>query len=85
VIELVAKAVEALLLLGQVGGRRSYGFGLEGFMHPLVPPVLLGLARRDPLRRDAQLKGTGPERARSTEICVVGRVSGLQYPLHDHS
>src|SRR6202030_4719725 len=40
-IELLAKTLEARLLLRQVGGRRSGGFGLQRLVHPLMAAVLL--------------------------------------------
>ena len=43
-VELGAKAVEELLLRGEVGGRWGGGLRLERLMHTLMPPVLLRLA-----------------------------------------
>jgi hypothetical protein len=45
VIELVAEQGEALLLGGPGAARWSRGFGFEGFMHALVPAVLVGAGR----------------------------------------
>ena len=54
-IELRAKAIEARLLLREVGGGRSGGLGFEGAMHSLMAAVLLGLASRDALGGNAEL------------------------------
>jgi hypothetical protein len=42
-IELSEERTEARLLLQGVGGRRLRGLALQREMHPLVPPVLLGM------------------------------------------
>ena len=55
-IELVAELIEAVLLRCAVGLRRIGAFGLERLVHPFMPPVLLGPARLDPLRHDAELQ-----------------------------
>src|SRR5882724_98520 len=55
IVEVVAEAVEARLLLGGRGGRRLGGFRLERAMHALVPAVLLRRAGIDPLEDDAEL------------------------------
>src|SRR6266404_1850607 len=55
VVEVVAEAVEADLLLGQARRRRTRCLGLERAMHALMPAVLLRLARINPLQPDAEL------------------------------
>src|SRR6202011_5762184 len=65
-IELLAKTLEARLLLRQVGGRRSGGFGPQRLVHPLMASVLLRLARLDALRRDAELDPPYPEPTQPT-------------------
>src|SRR6516162_2294269 len=49
-----AEGVEPLLLAWQTGGWRRCRLLLERAVHPLVPPILLRLARHDPLGPDAQ-------------------------------
>src|SRR5271157_3488248 len=46
--------IKALLLLGDVARWRRGGFGFQCPVHPLVPPILLRLARLNPLRDNAQ-------------------------------
>ena len=46
--------IEPRLLLQHVGCGRFRGLRLEGQVHPLMPAVLLGMARRDALDLDAQ-------------------------------
>ena len=53
VVEVLTEPVEAGLLLACARRRRPGGLGLQGPMHALVASVLLGLARLDPLQRDA--------------------------------
>ena len=53
----------ALLLLMQVGGRRTGGLSLERFVHPFMPAVLLRPAGRDPLRSDPELYPPGGQAA----------------------
>src|SRR6185312_5706251 len=55
VVEVVAEAIEACLLLGGRVGGRPRGLGLEGAVHALMPAVLLRLARVDALETDAEL------------------------------
>ena len=51
-----AKRLEALLLFRcRVGGRLG-GVLLQGFVHPLMLAVLLGLARNDALQPKTQLQ-----------------------------
>src|SRR5215472_15525605 len=47
--------VEPLLLRRQTGGRRCRRLLVERAVHPLVAPILLRLARHNPLRSDTQL------------------------------
>ena len=53
-VELVPEGVEASLLSRAVPGGRPGRFVLEGSMHPLVSPVLLGLSEFDQCRSDAE-------------------------------
>ncbi len=81
VVEVLAEAVEAGLLPARARGRRLGSLGLQGPMHALVPPVLLGLAGLDTLQRDAGLdpadrQARQPARARSGERCPVVRADG---------
>ena len=81
VVEVLAEAVEAGLLLARARGRGLGSLGLQGPMHALVPPVLLGLARLDPLQRDAGLdpaerQARQPARAGSGERRPVVRTDG---------
>ena len=81
VVEVLAEAVEADLLPARTRGRRFGRLGLQGPMHALVPPVLLGLARLDALQRDAGLDPADRQtrqsaRARSGERCPVVRADG---------
>ena len=54
VVEAVREGIEAHSLLQGVDRGRLRGFGFERQMHALVPAVLLGMPRRDPLQRDAE-------------------------------
>src|SRR5215813_8762800 len=49
-----AERVEPFLLGWQTGGRRRRRLLVEGAMHPLMPPILLRLARHNPLGPDTQ-------------------------------
>lgn len=53
--------VEAGLLLEHVGDRRFHGLAFQCRTHPLMLPVLLGMAGRDPLERDAQAQPSDGE------------------------
>src|SRR5260370_13294990 len=53
-VKLCTEIIEAALLGGERGRRRVRGFRLEGLVHAFMPPVLLGLARRDAHWRNAQ-------------------------------
>lgn len=53
-IELFAKTIELMLLRATGSSGRPGGFCLERAMHPLVPAVLLRLARLDQLGKDAK-------------------------------
>ena len=53
-VELPAEAVEAALLGAAGGCRRARRFGLQCPMHPFMAAILLGLARFDQLRPDAE-------------------------------
>ena len=53
-VELCDEGVEALLLLDGVAGRRASGVLLQGEVHALVAPVLLGMTRLDAFDRDAE-------------------------------
>src|SRR5271154_2892445 len=55
IVEVVAEAVEAGLLVGERGGGRVRGLGLERAMHALMPAILLGCAGLDALQADAEL------------------------------
>lgn len=54
VIELVHEGIEAGLLLEDVRGRRPRGLGLQRQVKTLVPPILLGMPRRNSLQADAE-------------------------------
>src|SRR6266852_477767 len=54
-VKLCTEIIEAALLGRERGRRRLRGFCLEGLVHAFMPPVLLGLARHNAHRRDAQL------------------------------
>ena len=54
VVVLVDEGVEPGLLLEDVGRGRSCGVGLQREVEALVPAVLFGVARGDPLQPDAQ-------------------------------
>src|SRR6266436_7227289 len=54
-VKLCTEIIEAALLGGERGRRRLRGFRLEGLVHAFMPSVLLGLARHDAHRRNAQL------------------------------
>src|SRR6266849_1973006 len=90
VIELVTEVIEALLLMGQGGGRRIRGFGLERLVHPLMAAVLLGLARLDALRPDAQLDPPDPEPAKPARTergeggAIIGADRARQAVLAKH-
>src|SRR5882757_9379209 len=49
-----SKLIERALLFDHGGGRRARHFILQRSMHPLVPTVLLRMARLDSLRRNAK-------------------------------
>ena len=96
VVEVLAEAVEADLLLARTRGRRFGRLGLQGPMHALVPSVLLRLARLDALQRDAGLDPADRQarqsaRARSGEGCPVVRADGqrqavaFEEPLDRHA
>lgn len=51
---LLDEGIKAGLLLEDVGRGRLRRFFLERQVHPLVPAVLLGLARLNALERDAE-------------------------------
>ena len=57
VVEFLAEDVEAPLLGGAITGRWARGLGLEGPVHALVSPILLGFARFDEFGQDPDPKG----------------------------
>src|SRR3954470_9067140 len=54
VIELLHERIEARLLLEDVRARRARRLVLEREVQPLMPAVLLGMARCNPLEADAE-------------------------------
>src|SRR5215469_10252111 len=67
------EGVEPLLLARQTGGWRCRRLLLERAVHPLVPPVLLRLARHDPLGPDAQFD---PPHRQPRQSADAGRGKG---------
>ena len=55
-IELGPHPIEAPLLVLRRRGRRRRGLLLKGQMKPLVPPVLLGMPRVDPIELNPELQ-----------------------------
>ena len=72
-VVVVNECVEPGLLLQEVGGRWSGRFGLERQMHPLVPPVLLGMPRLDTLDGDAEPEPPHREPAQPVEGHGTGK------------
>jgi hypothetical protein len=66
VIVVGAEAIEARLLLGSCAGGRA-GEGREGEIEPLLGAVLLGFARRDALKLDAELDEAHRQRAQAAD------------------
>ena len=89
-VVLFAEAVEAHLLLAAVGRRRPRRRGLQHPVHALVPPVLLRLARLDPLQLDAQLQPPsgqlaqppGPGRGERAPVVAAHPVRQAVLPEH---
>src|SRR5438094_1924018 len=87
VIVVSAKLIESALLPPETLARRRAGRLLQRQVHPLVPTVLLGLARIDALESDSearpprrQLRETGRRRGRSKRLAVV-RANRLGQPV----
>ena len=87
VIELVHEGIEAGLLLEDIRGRRPRGLGLQRQVQALVPPILLGMSRRNALQADAEAEPPDGElaqpvqRMRGGEGHAIVRADGLGKPI----
>ena len=67
VIEALHKRIEASLLLQDIRDGWFRGFPFQREMHPLVPAVLLRVARRDAFQLNAEAEPTTVERVAGGE------------------
>src|SRR5690606_38218927 len=72
-VVLFTEGLKPRLLSGWVGSRRLARLSLERAMHPLVPTVLLRLARLDPFQPDPQLC---PAHGDAAETACTNRSEG---------